>query len=177
MERITNTDMETGIHYGVIPFHEVLQAWADNSTAEYPKDIECSECGQVVNAEEEICPKCGNQLINCFDNLEPLAFTYQKDGYTCIQENDDPDIFIIKSPHYTYCKFCSPCAPGAGYLLDYFEPKGKDKEQIQLLKIIAPLAVDEAIKSYAEAAGYIKAYCFDCSWFEVGKTPYHIYHV
>jgi len=33
-------------------------------------------------------------------------------------EDIDTDIFITKSPYYTLCNFCSPCAPGAGYIME-----------------------------------------------------------
>jgi hypothetical protein len=92
---LTNIDKDTGIRYGVIHNGEVLQAWCDSSEAVFPDDYD----------EEEICDG-------------PLDYAYEKDGYKCFQFADDTDIFIEKSPYYTYCGFCSPCAPGAGYLMD-----------------------------------------------------------
>jgi hypothetical protein len=38
-----------------------------------------------------------------------------------LEAGSDGDIFITKSPYYTVCGFCSPCAPGAGYLTDKSE--------------------------------------------------------
>ena len=52
---------------------------------------------------------------------EPIAFTYDAEGYACSQSGDDTDIFILKSPYYTVCQFCSPCAPGAGYVMNTVE--------------------------------------------------------
>jgi len=49
---------------------------------------------------------------------EPISFTYDSEGYQAEQSYDDPDIFITKSPYYTLCQFCSPCAPGAGYIMN-----------------------------------------------------------
>ncbi len=51
-------------------------------------------------------------------DMEPVGFSYYGDGLAAEQPFDDPDIFITKSPYYTLCQFCSPCAPGAGYLMD-----------------------------------------------------------
>jgi hypothetical protein len=31
-------------------------------------------------------------------------------------ERDGNDLWILSSPYYTHAQFCSPCAPGAGYL-------------------------------------------------------------
>jgi hypothetical protein len=92
---ITNIDVETEIRYGVISQNEVLQAWCDSSEPYY---------GESEDGEE--LP----------EDAEPLSFEYDGDGYqaSC---GDDGDIFIIKSPFYTLCAFCSPCAPGAGYIM------------------------------------------------------------
>jgi len=97
---LSNVDHPTGIHYGVIHANEVCQAWSDSSEPEYP-DPELDEDGEEIED----------------DLIEPLAFTYDDDGYRCSQSADDPDIFILRSPYYTRCAFCSPCAPGAGYLM------------------------------------------------------------
>ena len=90
---MTNRDHENGIHYGVISQHEVLQAWADSSEPYYGDEKEIDE------------------------DAEPLSFSFEGDGYLA-ECGDDGDIFITKSPFYTLCAFCSPCAPGAGYLMD-----------------------------------------------------------
>ena len=91
-----NFDKDNNIHYGVINQLEVLQAWADSSEPYCPEE------------EEE--------------NFDASTFTYAEDGYIA-EAGEDGDIFILKSPYFTYCGFCSPCAPGAGYLLDPGEVK------------------------------------------------------
>lgn len=68
-----------------------------------------------------VCPSC--EYITGADGLdfqetEPIGFTYDSEGYQAFQSYDDPDIFVTKSPYYTLAQFCSPCAPGAGYLMD-----------------------------------------------------------
>jgi hypothetical protein len=123
----TNIDPETGIRYGVINQNEVLQAWADSADPVFPES----------ENEEDID-----------DFIEPDGYTYNDDGYICEQFADDPDIFVCKSPYYTYCAFCSPCAPGAGYLLD----------------------------KRNELTG-IKTYCFGHDWFEDEKAPYPVFSV
>ena len=52
------------------------------------------------------------------DSSEPFYLVHSNE-YIAEQGNDDHDIFIIKSPYYTLCQFCSPCAPGAGYLMNH----------------------------------------------------------
>ena len=49
---------------------------------------------------------------------EPQSFTYEQQGYSATQSGDDSDIFILESPYFSRCQYCSPCAPGAGYILN-----------------------------------------------------------
>ena len=100
----TNIDEYTGIRYGVIPIMEVLQAWCDSSEPYYP----CNSCS--VEEESDDCP------IDC----EPSSF-YIDDNEYVAESTDEIDIFITKSPYYTRCQFCSPCAPGAGYVMNECE--------------------------------------------------------
>ncbi len=123
---LTNCDQSTGIRFGVINQNEVLQAWADSSEANYgdPEEAECPECKTdftvpkgTERGDEVECVICGEKFtIEIPDCSEPLSF-YIDDGEYLAECGDDGDIFITKSPYYTLCQFCSPCAPGAGYLM------------------------------------------------------------
>jgi len=154
----SNIDHATGIHYGVINQHEVLQAWADSSEANYgqPENTECDLCGTEFSLEEEdqergwgvtvLCPKCCNEFeVDLPDCAEPLGYYFDSEEYIA-ECGDDGDIFVMKSPYFTYCVFCSPCAPGAGYLM-------------------------------TPADDGIKAYCFGHDWFDDQKAPYKVYSV
>jgi len=123
---ITNRD--ANFHYGVISQHEVLQSWADSSEAIYPDPETCETCEGTGNApfaidangrnnDGELCPDCNGEGTIIDENSEPMRFEYTVDGYQCFQSSDDSDIFITKSPYFTYCKYCSPCAPGAGDIM------------------------------------------------------------
>ena len=90
----TNIDKSNGIRFGVISMHEVSQFWSEDSEADYG-----------VEDSEDIP-----------DMAEPISWYIDNQEYKAIQSRDDSDIFILKSPYYTLCDFCSPCAPGAGYL-------------------------------------------------------------
>jgi ribosomal protein L37AE/L43A len=131
---IENRDTETGIHYGVINSREVCQSWADSSEADYG-DPHCPKCGNGASDSHEPecdsdgyeCSGCGDyQCDNCrylFDGDEafgdmPQRFTLDDGEYVATQSGDDRDIFVIRSPYYTHAQFCSPCAPGAGYLMN-----------------------------------------------------------
>ena len=77
--------------------------WADSSEPYY---------GELPEYEDEI----DNDIAH--DYSEPISFIYAEDGYEA-ECGDDGDIFITKSPYFTYAAFCSPCAPGAGHLRSY----------------------------------------------------------
>jgi hypothetical protein len=132
---LTNIDQATGIRYGVISIHEITQVWADSSEPDYG-DPACPKClGQAIEGEPEDtteyksytnygchdyhCPACHIMFDSEYAYPEsPLAYVYEDDGYTANQDSDDTDIFITRSPYYTTCRYCSPCAPGAGYVMD-----------------------------------------------------------
>jgi len=116
-QRTVNTDLKTGIHYGVISQNQVLQAWADSSEPFY--HINCPYCGATLKKKFEAkrCPSCYKPLSeNDFDCLEPSSFFIDDKEYLA-ECGEDGDIFILRSPFYTRCRLCSPCAPNAGYLL------------------------------------------------------------
>jgi hypothetical protein len=109
----TNIDTETGIRFGVIPIHDVTQAWCDSSEAHYA-DV-CPACGAELDEQTEVC-ECGQEINDdCYD-AEPDVFFVDADGLRAYQSADSTDIFIEESPYFTYAQFCSPCAPGACHL-------------------------------------------------------------
>lgn len=128
----TNVDRETGIRYGVISQHSVLQAWAESAEADYGVPT-CPKCGNTAKdigdadlpdidkwecdgGADYACEHC--QYV--FDSAE--AFGDEPNGYTLddgeYQATDclDSDVMILKAPYYTFAQYCSPCVPGAGNL-------------------------------------------------------------
>lgn len=167
----TNINKDTGIRFGVIPANHVGQAWYDSSEADYGEPT-CPYCGNELikyhKAKETLnddidswpsephecddfaCLSC-KRLIgseSAFSD-EPHGFTLDDGEYKAEQSGDDCDIFILKAPFFTYAQFCSPCAPGACYLLNNLETPSDNN----------------------------KAYCFGHDWFEDGKAPYPVYSV
>lgn len=124
---LTNIDNESNIRFGVISMHEVCQAWCDSSEGEYAaperSDCDCPECGHNDGDQHDwgddlVCEECGHDWeLESPDCVEPIAHNCTDSEYEARQSNDDSDIFITKSPYFTICGFCSPCAPGAGYLM------------------------------------------------------------
>ncbi len=123
-----NIDKETGIRFGVIPAALVLDVWSTESTAEISPT--CADCGEDAVAWEDaapeltnglskdefVCPRCCKSFDAADAFGDPDGFSVCDDAYSAFQSADDTDIFVMRSPYYTRVVFCSPCAPGAGYL-------------------------------------------------------------
>jgi hypothetical protein len=157
---LTNQD-DKGIHYGCIPasaLRDHAQTFYDEATdTRYAGIVE--EIAEAVNGlsdyvDEETRAEMKELAENNFNEAyesEGAPLELNRDDVLIMQGNgDDPDIFVIKSLYYCYAPPCSPCAPGAGYLLD------ADKEE------------EERQHPY-------QTYCLDASWFEEGKCPYKYY--
>ena len=147
-QRTVNIDPKNGIHYGVISQHKILQAWADSSEALYI--YYCPKCSEVLKrkSEAKVCSKCHYRIQeHDFDMMEPSVFFYCKEGYWIEQRFDDPDIFVLKSPYYTKCRLCSPCAPNAG---------------------------DLSAPDYSLG---VRTYCLGRDWFEDSKSPYLVFNM
>ena len=140
-----------GIRYGVIQANHVGQPWYDESEANYY--YVCPECEHDFGFEYpdmDNCPNCGIEFDDfTWDMMEPSWFSYEQDGYVCEQGGDDPDIFVMKSPFFTYAQFCSPCAPGACSLENPLDDPDENN----------------------------KCYCLGHDWFDEGKAPYPVYDV
>ena len=137
---LSNVD-SNGIHFGVISQHSIMPEAMGDFEQDYGKPT-CPKCGNTVHrmyryerkpilldpVETDTWPSYQNGCadygcLNCEHTLdsrdvfsdEPQGFSYDKDGYKlcdCL----DSDIFVLKSPYYTFAQFCSPCTPGAGNL-------------------------------------------------------------
>lgn len=121
-----NIDPKTKIHFGVIPLNACGEFTIDEFDAVYA-DPCCPKCGNSdLNSTETVkrdylCTTCNEEFNSeaCF-NDNPTHWELNTHEYLA-RFGEDNDIFIIKSDYYTYAQFCSPCAPGAGYLLNHCE--------------------------------------------------------
>lgn len=111
---LANFNPDTGIHFGVISAHKVPYWWDDTEPTNPP--YEC-ECGLVIvdPTDGDEC-ECGNVVDLTF--FEGVVHHYIDDDEYTAESDDNTDIWVYKSPYFTRCAFCSPCAPGAGYLTD-----------------------------------------------------------
>src|SRR3954468_22793189 len=113
----TNINMKTGIRYGVLSPHEILEFWAEHATAIYPRpkdvEIKCTECRHTIEVEVTAwgdraeCEHCHEEFdVEIPECLEPIRYEFNCDGYKAGQ-TPDRDVFFINSPYYTYGPFCS----------------------------------------------------------------------
>jgi hypothetical protein len=185
-----NVDHENNIRYGVISQNEVLQVWADSSEPYYPKpedvgDLECPDCGKKITIpagkewgdmiiHEIEDDGCGEEVeIEMPDFMEASGYYIDDEEYQA-QCGDDGDIFIIKSKYYTFAQFCSPCAPGAGYLMNPYRIPPEYAETYRTLRDISPTTASMLYHILAERDGYPKVYCFNHDFFPDvvnGKNP------
>ena len=129
----TNVDTDNGIRYGVINQNNVGQAWYDDAEPFYP-DPCCPDCGNELcmsdgwepeddedqdksYSKDYCCSDCDKDYWSDEVFSEPNSYYYVNNGYSAECSADSGDIFVMKSPYYSRSSFCSPCAPGAGYLM------------------------------------------------------------
>lgn len=103
-----------------------------------------------------------------YEGGDDRSWLWEKDGYelsNCLLS----DVFVSKSPYFTYAQFCSPCVPGACNLDNPFEglavPSGRH----------ASFAEDYGAE--AQAIGYVKCYCLGHDFFDGEKAPYEVFSV
>ena len=140
-----NRNPETGIRYGVIhsnrvspdAFEEIIQNGTDEDYEAWLRELK----GELRSAlkdyfsdykwGDEKKSKLDNAVENAFDAISDdlnydsnggdcTRYSYEKDGLK-IQTASDGDMFVIESPFFTYAQYCSPCAPGACYLMSPLE--------------------------------------------------------
>jgi hypothetical protein len=160
-----NRDPVTKIRYGVLPTHRAFY-WYDIAEPECKPPI-CPNCNsQLVDYDDEThAGYKAYRSYHCFEELvcvpcetwfdasyvgddDFCAYVVSGNGYRA-KCTEHGDIWILKSPFFTYAAFCSPCAPGACYLLDRLDAPEADN----------------------------KCYCLGPEFFKDNKPPYDIYSI
>lgn len=115
----TNRDPATGFRFGILPLSSLPDWFLDECEQEYLPA--CPECGsddlQELRNERKRCRDCrytANE--DYFIPEEPNATNFDVDGVQGFVDREN-DVWITRSPWIAQCQFCSPCAPGAGYLI------------------------------------------------------------
>jgi hypothetical protein len=169
---MANFNEELGIRYGVISPHSISSWSLDTIYNEGTDPYYEMGKDQLLQDLKEFCE---SHNIN-YDHLNTDTFidvyndSYESDGSGIMDYSDKEydlhvsggnfGIFVMKSPYYTYCRGCSPCAPGAGNLDSSFDP---DDHEI--------------------TEGYHRALCLGPEWFDKEeseyskKIPYRVFRV
>lgn len=133
----SNVDKATGIRYGVISQNDVgpeavneIYDGENLSYEGYLQEAKDKLRGALSDYFSETAWDGKRSKLDAFtdDAFEAIEqgladnyqgdcdkYRYDRDGYV-IETSEPNDLFILKSPYFTRCQFCSPCAPGAGYI-------------------------------------------------------------
>lgn len=130
---LANRDNETGIAYGVI-HSSILPSWFWETVESEAIDTDYEDAVSAIKDEVKGALKAALSDYSVTADYEALAQTvldsieieyesmgdftryrYDKNGLI-FETTSDGSIFVIKSPYYALCSYCSPCAPGAGCL-------------------------------------------------------------
>lgn len=157
---VVNRDPETGIRYGIIHNHKLVEHAFDEFEAQYI--LGCPKCGEewpddlergmhelkqtLGTAWGTICPKCETFVRDGDEYSDEPSDHVHDDGVLKARIDSNGDAWVFKSPFYTRAEFCSPCAPGA-------------------CSLSSPCDDGE------------RAYCFGHDWFDGGRAPYPVYSV
>lgn len=190
MTILANRNTETGIRYGVIPSNDLFNAGeqfyddADDTRHEqYITDAKQKLRHAIESAMDDFGVKSDHiQLAadEAFDILEQdLNDRYESDGTGLhyddgeyiIDKLDETDLFVAKSPYFTFAPECSPCAPGACYLRNGIKLTDGVPEQY------SPGQLEDVRNPYPNRDLH-KTYCLGHEWFEEDHpAPYAIYSV
>lgn len=141
-------------------FSAVLKEWflsrKENQIIDDLIDLK-QEYGE--GAAEELWDVVEQHFNDSYSNDEK-NWLWEKDGYelsNCLQS----DVFVSKSPYFTFAQYCSPCVPGAGNL----------DHPVSLLH-------DNVTKEWLEEmSGMPSTFCLGHDFFENEEAPYPVFSV
>lgn len=127
----SNVDTQTGIRYGVIACNacngnaveDIYSNGTDLDFEEYIDQAKKAFFGAMedyIGDESHLADLFNDHLRDAigegYENTgDCTRYLYESDGLK-LQVASDGDLWVLKSPYFTRAQFCSPCAPGAGYL-------------------------------------------------------------
>jgi hypothetical protein len=125
------------------------------------------ENGEPSEADKETIWALISDRFNDLYECDDRSWLWEKDGYelsNCLIT----DIFVGKSPYFTYAPECSPCVPNAGNL-DSAEWFDGAEPSLKAAHIVA--------ERTALRKGWLKTYCLGHDMFEGGNAPYPVWSV
>ncbi len=135
---LSNVDEKTGIRFGVIHMND-LSCYAMDDIFTHGEDVGfqamkdelISSLASSIKSAVDDYGRLSDDAAECMareiidsDDYEwrecdsSGPYEYDAEGVSIRTMSDNSELFVLKSPYYTHCQFCSPCAPGAGYLMN-----------------------------------------------------------
>jgi hypothetical protein len=176
---MANYNEKTGIRYGVISPNSISGFALDDIYQEGTDPHYEYGKTEMIKSLSAICEEYGFDIkdvdIDSFENAYSDHYPGNDDGqmdysdseYDLHVSGDNFGIFVMRSPYYTYCRNCSPCAPGAGDLDNSIIESGE-------------LADCMSLKTIFSAR---KTLCLGPEWFDQNgdqysrKIPYRVFRV
>jgi hypothetical protein len=169
-----NYDEKTGIRYGVISPHAISnfaldEIYTNGTDPQYEEgktrltdDITkiLNGYGFSVGQIDEVLSPVIDIFNESYENDGSGIMDYSDKDYDLHVSGDNFGIFVMRSPYYTFCRGCSPCAPGAG---DLNNPLNTDEHEV--------LDIGD------------RALCLGPEWFDTDndqyshKIPYRVFRV
>lgn len=132
---LANIDTDNGIRYGVI-YANSLPGWFWETVQSEGTDLDYADAIEEIKDSVKVALKSTLSDYSVTADYDTLAqdvldsieieyesagdcvrYRYEsQDGSLVFETASDGSVFVIKSPYYALCSYCSPCAPGAGYL-------------------------------------------------------------
>lgn len=179
----TNRNTKTGIRFGVIPVHDVCQAWYDSAEDDMGEP-HCPECG---NEAETV--KCVTKQLPNGSGVSVSPILGKRRRYKLYHSHAFGDYACDNCKLLFDSESAFPDTPLAWKLDDgeYKATQGGDDCDIFILE--SPyFTYAQFCSPCAPGACYLrnplsnqvesnKAYCFGHDWFDGGKAPYPVYSV
>lgn len=180
MAELPNYDEKTGIRYGVISPHAISQYALDDIYTSGTDPYYETAKKDLLESFESWCDdnnldfkrintdSIEDSFNDNYTGPEDGTMDYSDSEYDLHVSGDNFGIFVMRSPYYTYCRNCSPCAPGAGDLNSPVDnPDLKNKDMIRYIDLFgAPHKIAE------------KTLCLGPEWFnKESPIPYRVFRV
>ncbi len=136
---------------------ELIETWTETSPSDPPSDADKEGLWETVS------DRFGDSY-----NWDEHDWLWEQDGYR-LENCLHTDVFVSKSPYFTYAQFCSPCVPGAGNLDSPYEGLGVPAGEYP--------AKTEDLHDDATSIGFPKAFCLGHDFFDNDEAPYLVFSV
>jgi hypothetical protein len=181
-----NYDEKTGIRYGVISPHNI-SSWSLDEIYQNGTDPQYESGKEELTRDiKNILDRYNFSAGQIDEVLSPVIDifneSYESDGsgimdysdkeYDLHVSGDNFGIFVMRSPYYTYCRGCSPCAPGAGDLNSPIDVDGG-----------VPRTELSPVHMAFKSGSTEKTLCLGHEWFDRDndqysrKIPYRVFRV